>query len=369
MKLSRRSLFGAALALGAPGVALAREPSARGREIAAELMARAPFPAVSLAVWRDGGLRWSEAFGYADLAREVKATPDARFRLASVSKPLAAATALRLADRGVVDLDAPIGRYRALPAAHRDTTLRQLLAHQGGVRHYIPRDFDPAAPGGPIDTRVYTSTADKLAIFIDDPLVAPPGEGTHYSTFGYSLMSAVLESATGTSFPKLVHSEVTTPLALASILAEVRGVTPPDRVCDYRPLRAARPTDPVLEPCPAVNIAYKWAGGGLLGTAPDVARFGAALTAPGFLAPETLAAMTTPLQPRTGWTNLALGWCADRDAAGRRRLFHLGTGLGARSIAVVYPDDRLAASILTNLGQVDLDLLPPAQSLAEAFLA
>ncbi|MDP1735946.1 MAG: serine hydrolase, partial [Caulobacter sp.] len=68
-------------------------------------------------------------------------------------------------------------------------------------------------------------------------------------------------------------------------------------------------------------------------------------------------------------TNTALGWRVDRDAAGRRRAHHDGIILGARSVIVLLPDEALAVSILTNLGQVDFDPVEPTQRIAEAFLA
>ena len=358
------------MAAATPGLALAREDAtARARAVIRDLMGKAPFPAASAAVWHQGGLVWSEAFGMADLEAGLPATTHDRFRLASVSKVLAAAAALRLATRGVVDLDAPIGRYRpSLPAVHRETTLRQLLSHQGGVRHYIPRDHDPAAPGGPIDQRTYATTDDKLAIFINDPLIAAPGEAVHYSTFGFTLVGAVLESAAGRSFPWILADEVTGPLALGSVEAEVRGAPALERVRDYQPLKEpGSPSDIVR--CPPINPAYKWPGGGLLGAAPDIARFCGALTRPGYLSAAGLAEMFTVNPARTrGGGDFGVGWDVDHDGRGRRRAWHAGSIVGGRSIVMMLPDHALGVAVLTNLGQVDVDSLVPAQRIAEAFL-
>lgn len=372
MKLSRRSLLAApaVLALAEPGLAWAREDAVgKARAVIHELMDKAPFPAASAAVWHQGGLVWAEAFGLADLEAGLPATAHDRFRLASVSKVLAAAAAMRLARRGVVDLDAPIGRYRpSLPAAHRETSLRQLLSHQGGVRHYIARDHDPAAPGGSIDQRTYASTDDRLAIFIHDPLVAAPGEAVHYSTFGFSLVGAVLESATGQSFPRILAAEVTEPLALGSVEPEVRGAPAVERVCDYQPLKPARALTDLVR-CPPINPAYKWPGGGLLGAAPDVARFCGALTRPGFLDAAGLTELFTVNPARSrGGGDFAVGWNVDHDPQGRRRAWHGGSIVGGRSIIMMLPDQALGVAILTNLGQIDVDPLVPAQRIADAFL-
>jgi CubicO group peptidase (beta-lactamase class C family) len=71
------------------------------------------------------------------------------------------------------------------------------------VRHYIARDVDRAAAGGPLDFRVYPTNKEILAAFINDPLIGPPGAQIAYSTFGYTLASLVLEAAAGQPFPSL----------------------------------------------------------------------------------------------------------------------------------------------------------------------
>ncbi len=374
MNLTRRSLFAvpAALTLAGPGLARAQAPAPateQARAVVRAYMAAAPFPAASVAVWHGGGLVWTEAFGVADLETGVPATTEDRFRLASVSKVLTAAAVMRLVARRVVDLDAPISRYRAsLPSPHRETTLRQLVSHQGGVRHYIPRDFDPAAPGGSIDTRTYLTTDDKLAIFINDPLVSPPGEAVNYSTFGYVLIGAVLEAAAGRPFPDILAETVTAPLALSSIEPEVRGVIRPGRVGDYQPVYPIKAQVEIVR-CPPINPAYKWAGGGLLGSAPDVARFCGALTQPGYLSADGLSALFTANPSRSSATGVfGVGWDVDRDPKGRRRGWHAGSIVGGRSIVMMLPDDGVAVAMLTNLGQVDVDPLVPAQRIADAFL-
>lgn len=383
MNLSRRSLFGLSAALvsglAAPLRAFAADSPAvagsaalppgvlSGRLITRQIMETARMPSLSAAVVRDGQLIWAEAFGWADLEARAPARTTGRYRLASVSKVIAAAVAARLAERGVVDLDAPIGQYRpSLPVAHHGTTLRQLLAHTGGVRHYVGSDFDPRKPGGGIDQRTYRNTDQALSIFIDDPLVSVPGEAFNYSTFGYTLMSAVLESATRLSFPYLVENEVTRPLNLQTVGPDVVGAKVPDRVRCYQQARDSGE----VRLAPPINPAYKWAGGGLLGAAPDIARFGDALLNPGYLSVTSLEQTFTPVAPtREGApVQVGLGWRIDRDPAGRLRYHHAGSIIGGRSIVMVIPEAALSVAILSNMGDLPVDPLTPAQHLAEGFL-
>src|SRR6187549_3251438 len=178
-------------------------------KIACDLFAANPVPALSFAVANNVGVIWAEALGKADLEFDVAATPDHLFRLGSVSKAVTATTAARLVTRGLLELDAPIAYWLPdLPAHHRATTMRQLLTHRGGVRHYVAKDLDFRGPGGPITQRAYASREEILALFIDDPLVAAPGAEVSYSSFGYTLASFVMEAAGGTEFVRLVKDEI-----------------------------------------------------------------------------------------------------------------------------------------------------------------
>ena len=66
------------------------------------------FPAVSIALGKDGELVWARAAGYRDLDNKVPVTLDTKFRIGSVSKAVSATTAAKLVDEGILDIDAPI---------------------------------------------------------------------------------------------------------------------------------------------------------------------------------------------------------------------------------------------------------------------
>ena len=268
MQVSRRSLLFGAATLGAATKASAADRGnvAEAREVVAALMAASPVAALSIAVMRGDELLWAEAFGKADIELDVAATPAHRFRLGSVSKIVTATLAAQMAARGQVDLDGPIARYLPdLPSQHHATTLHQLLTHRGGIRHYTAKDDSAQAPG-PIDKRRYLTNADILAVFIDDPLVAKPGETVSYSTFGYTLASLVLEAAAKLPFLDLIHTQIAEPLRLGSLSADEPTTVVPHRVRGYHPGDLIRRQHSTFSGAwgnaPQNNPAYKWAGGG-----------------------------------------------------------------------------------------------------------
>ena len=376
MELTRRSLLlgAAALAATLQARADAKNPVEAARALVRELLTATPVAAFSIAVMRGDQLLWAEAFGKADIELDVAATPAHRFRLGSVSKIITATLAAQLAARGEVDLDAPIANHLPdLPAQHHATTLRQLLTHRGGIRHYTAKDDSPEAPG-PIDQRRYLSNADILAVFIDDPLVAKPGERVAYSTFGYTLASLVLEAAAKLPFLDLVHREIAAPLGMKSLVGDEPTTVIGNRVSGYHPGDMVRRVHPAFvgqwANAPQNNPAYKWAGGGLLATPTDLARFGAAHLAPGRLskiALETLFTVNTPATEQS--PPLGLGWRIDEDSGRRLRWHHAGGQAGARASLVVYPQEKLSIALATNVTATPGDVNGPSARIADVMMS
>jgi CubicO group peptidase (beta-lactamase class C family) len=361
--------------MGAEGAAIASR-------IVSRLLASGPMPALSLAVADGSGVVWSKALGKADLEHDVPATPDHIFRLGSVSKAVTATVAARMVTRGLLELDSPIAYWLPdLPAHHRATTMRQLLTHRGGVRHYLPRDLDRDGPGGAITHRAFTTREQILALFIDDPLVGPVGGAVSYSSFGYSLASVVMEAAAGTEFVRLVKDEIALPFGLASLAADEVSTIVPLRASGYHTARememiwATLPGAVPELPGPFANVAlsnpaFCWAGAGLLMSMPDLARFGAAHLdgANARINAAQRELLFTPLTEASDKSPpLGLGWRVDRDAKDRLRWHHAGATPGGRASLVVYPELGLSIALASNVMTAPGDVLGPSSELANAF--
>lgn len=380
MQVTRRLLMVGGAGIGAAACVTARETSQaptpeieRARVVAQDMLQANAIPALSLAVARGREVVWAEAYGQADLELGVAATRSHRFRLGSVSKVVTATLAAILASRGNLGLDEPIVSYMPdLPERHRATTLRQLLTHRGGVRHYVDADWDRAALGGRIDDRRYSSSRDILAVFINDPLIAAPGTRVAYSTFGYTLASIVMEHAASKPFIDLVRDEIAVPLELYSLGPDAPWTIVPQRVRGYSPSAHVASLYPAPEGAwanaPNTNPAYKWAGGGIIATPFDLALFGAAHLAPGALTRAALDLLfTVEVEASEASPQLGLGWRINNDDAGRLRWHHAGGQDGARASLVVYPQQRLSIAFMTNVTGAPGDVLALSARLADAF--
>jgi CubicO group peptidase (beta-lactamase class C family) len=334
--------------------------AALSRQSVESLRQLAGIPGISVAVGIGDSIVWSEGFGHADLEARTPVTRRTRFRIASVSKVLTAAAVGRLHEQGVLDLDAPIGRYvPTWPVKDVTPTVRQLAGHLGGIRDYSRSDVENG-----IDARQFASVRDALAIFQDDPLIAAPGSAYKYSTFGYVLLSAVLEGASGRSFLDLMEQEVLAPLNMRETIPKL-----PDR-----PIPALTALYAVGEGGSAVRAvdvspSYKWAAGGYVSTAEDLVRFGLAHLRSGFLKDGTRSTLFMSQRTSEGReTGVGIGWMTARDPWGRPVLFHNGTQTGARSVLMLYPDAGLVVAILSNLTNTPQFIEGTAMGIAAPFL-
>lgn len=375
MGASKAKGTGNAKSAAKPNPALAaRAKAADG--ISARLFADSRIPALSVAIAGREGPLWSGVHGKADLELDVDAKTTHLFQLSSVGKVLTATAVARMASRGLLDIDAPIERWLPdLPPAHRKTTLRLLLTHRGGIRHYVPtRDFVPGLIGGTIDQRAYLTTQDVLALFINDPLIGPVGGQVSYSTFGYTLASIVMEKVAGQAFPELIKAEIGRDFDLPSLEEDDPFPLKKNRIRGYTQTQFLKALNPRLTEgwanSQSSNAAYKWAGGGLLMTMPDLARFGAAhLEGPNArISAAERALLFTSMTPATKESPpLGLGWRVDNDTKGRLRWHHAGAQEGSRSSLVVYPALGLSIALASNAMATPGNVLKPSSDLADVF--
>jgi CubicO group peptidase (beta-lactamase class C family) len=315
-------------------------------------MARLGIPGLSASVVTGGEVRWSSGYGLADVENNVPATPATVYRLASVSKPITATAALQLAEKGRLDLDAPIQRYLpSYPEKPWPITAHELLGHQSGTRNWTDEEFH--------STRRYASLGDALAPFKDDPLLFEPGTRTQYTSLGYTLLGAVIEAAGGVRFTDLLRASVFEPAGMESARDDDVFAIVPHRAEGYW-----RRADGTLLNAPLTDTSNRLPGGGLLASAEDVGRFASALFKGVLLKPETFQMAIAPQKLRDGrLTGYGLGWVVGRRAH-RREAYHVGGQPEVSTVLYVLPDSGTAVAVLADLEGVENGLLELARQMA-----
>ncbi len=334
----------------------APEPGEVFAAIVAEARDAAGSPGLSGAVAIEGELVWSGASGLADIENGVPATADSVYRIASISKPIAAAAVMQLAAQGALDLDAPVQEYfPAFPEKEYPVTVRQLMTHTSGIRHYQP---------GEMEMKDHFDTVESaIAIFEDDPLLFEPGTEYRYSTYAYNMLAGVIETVAGQSFEAYLQENIWGPAGMDATYLEHQGDIVPGRVRQYVKSESA----PLVRNAPFADLSIKWAGGGMIAAAPDLVRFALSLDAETILPASTHEAMTTPQVLEDGTVSeYALGWRISEDETGTW-VAHSGGATGGTTHLLRLPERGVAVALTANV-QNGSGLPEAARRLAEAAL-
>ena len=336
----------------------------KARSLARALLVQENLPGLSVAVAIDGEIVWAEGFGFANVERRAPVTPRTRFRTGSVSKTLTAAAVALLHDRGRIDLDAPVHTYvPSYPQKQWTISPRQLLGDVAGVHR--PR-------GDSNDNLAYghcTSLDEALKAFAGEPLSFEPGTKYQFSTYGWVLLSAVVEDASGEPFPTFMSREVFKPIGMDRTGLEGAD-DDADTVSFYFP-RAFMRSRLGLESGPGADYSCFAGAGAFLSTPSDLVRLGSAMLKPGLLTAETIRLFQTPLHLKSGAsTGFALGWKVDiipLAGAPARLLRHRATPTGGTVSLSLFPDRSLVIAAATNVTH-GMAVDPFALQVAEAFV-
>ena len=151
-------------------------------------------PGLSIALIRDGQIAWAEGFGLANTITRKPVVADTVFEVASISKVVAAYTALQLVQQGELALDAPVSSYLSAPwlspSAEADRiTPRHLLTHSSGLTNQV----NP----------------------VSKSITFPPGKTFSYSGVGFIYLQELIEQVTGRSLQNVARESVFQPLGMS----------------------------------------------------------------------------------------------------------------------------------------------------------
>lgn len=305
-------------------------------------------PALSAAVAMDGALVWRGAVGLADIETGVPIAFEHAFRIGSTSKALTAAAVGVLMDRRALTLESKMGAIDpTLPEPVRSVTLGQAMSHRAGVRNYGLCLCFPIFEHQ--NQRRFASVRESVDVFAKDPLLFAPGTNFAYTSLGYNLSGLAVERASDAPFSKAMDRLVFAPLGMSSSGVDGASGSSPTQVAFYevteRGYKRAFPTDNSL----------RWPSGGMLASPTDMASFGAALAERRLVSKESMMALLAV--PSGGRANggevYAHGFrvgswtLGDRDV---QSIHHNGVAVGARSVFVIFPEERLVISLMTNKG-------------------
>ena len=245
-----------------------------------------------LLVARGDELLLQRAWGAADREAGMPVTLDTKFRLGSMNKMFTAVSALQLVQAGKLSLDGTVGQY--LPdypnAEIAKVTIRQLLTHSGGTGDIFGPEFDRQR----LSLRTHD---DYVRLYGARGPDHPPGEEYRYSNYGFLLLGAIIERASGQSYYDYVDRHVFAPAGMRDSGSLPEDVAVPGRARAY-----TRTDDGASWSDAADTLPYRGtAAGGGYSTAGDLLKFARALQSGKLLSPALLAEATRRQSPWYGY--------------------------------------------------------------------
>jgi serine beta-lactamase-like protein LACTB len=336
----------------------------QARQIVRDGLTAQNLPALSVAVGAGGDVVWAEGLGWADLERRTPVTPDTRFRIGTASIVLTSAAAGLLIEQGRLKLDDEIQTYvPAFPRKEWPVTMRQVMGHMSGIRN-------DGGDEGPLLAKHCDRMADGLEPFAQRTLLFEPGTQSRYSSYGWIVVSAAVESASDEPFLKFMRSRIFDPLGMTHTRADSTTESIPDLATFYFPRFGADPRYG-LHLMREIDYSCYAGASAFLSTPSDMVRFGMAIDSGRLLQPETVKLLQTPQRLASGQeTGYGLGWDLETVTLGgkpTRVAGHDGETLGGMVASLMTSREHgITVSVMSNISYADTSGL--AAKIAQAFV-
>ncbi len=300
-------------------VGLSEERLGRITEALKASIAKGDIPGAVLLISRKGKVAYFEAMGSLDPEKKTPMTKDGIFRIYSMTKPIATVAAMMLLEEGKLGLSDPVAKYipafkdvkvgeekpgadgkptLELVVPKRAMTIQDLMRHSSGLTYgffgegLVKKAYLEAKLGeGDPTTAEFVDRLAKL------PLVYHPGTTWDYSQ-STDVLGRVIEVVTGKPLYQALKSMLLDPLGMTDTSFYVTDPAKQARIAEpFASDRTIGAGATVNDP--RVAMKYESAGGGMVSTATDYARFlqmlanGGTLEGKRYLSPRTIAYMTS----------------------------------------------------------------------------
>ena len=298
----------------------------------------------------NGEVIYQGGAGEANMEWNIANDEHTKHRLGSITKQFTAMLILQLAEKGELDLHAPINTY--LPDYPESTgsivTTHHLLTHTSGIPNYtsFPNFFRDK-------TRDAYTPKEFIDLFKDMELEFAPGERFNYSNSGYFLLGVIMEELTGKSYEALLHKNILEPLNMNETGYDHHDDILTNRATGYEQRNGSYINSPYLD----MSIPY--AAGSMYASAADLFKWDRALYENTLLSEEYMTLFFEPFIPAMGGSSYAYGWAVGLEQIGTSTdsiyIIQHGGGInGFNTIISRSPSDESVVVLLSNTGVAPL---------------
>ncbi len=328
----------ASLAAAQTAATLSADQQKKIEDIVGKTLESSGAPSASLAIVKDGRIVLAQAYGKAQVEPELAARPDMPYCIGSISKQFTAAAMLMLVEQGKLSLDDPVAKFLPDLTRAREVTIRELLSMTSGYQDFWPQDYVMPNMMKP------TTAQQILDGWARIPLDFEPGTKWQYSNTNYVIAGLIIEKVSGMRLLDFLQKRILAPLHMESAGSMHLAKDNPKNPIGYLKyaLGPARPA-------PKEGKGWMFAAGELAMTASDLARWDISMIEQKLLKPVSYREIETEVRLKNGvGTRYGLGVSVAMQN-NHRVVAHDGEVSGFVADNAIYPDDRAAIVVLTNL--------------------
>ncbi len=308
----------------------------------------------------DGTIIDTVVAGYADKSVAKLFELDTKLRMGSIAKPMTALAVMQLVEQGKIDLDTPIQTY--LPDYPKQSktqiTTRHLLSHTSGISGY--KDGRESNT-----TTQYATLYDALELFKNRKLLFEPGTQYSYSTYGYTVLGAIMEQVTGQTFESYMQKNVFKKAGMTNTGIEKFKVQLENQSRLYHRNNGKGKAKLAKEN----NLSNRLPAGGFYTTLEDMLKFGNAVLNNVFVKKETLTLMRQHHSLEKENNAYGFGWFLYNPKPNEGAIIgHPGGQTGCTSFLFIVPEKKAVSVILSNTSRAQSSIDPIANNLLRLSL-
>jgi len=315
-----------------------------------QLVAQGKAIGIAAGAARDGKIIWEGQAGYADQKNKTSYGPSTVSRMASIAKTMTTVAILQLHEKDMLDIEATIDTY--LPNYPKDKaskiTVRQLMGHSSGIPAYKNKKENN-------NKKHYNNFNDAMKLFADRDLLAAPGTEHNYTSYGYTVLGAIIEAASGERYETYMKKHIWD-------VADMTNISVEDATKNYNNQAIAyhRRSNGKVKVAERVDLSDRIPAGGFQCTMSDILKFGMALMDGKLISSASLDLMMTDTGLKKEGNPYGLGlFLYGENAQLGNVVGHTGGQLGCSSFMMLFPESNaviLTASNTSGIGQEVADI-------------
>jgi CubicO group peptidase (beta-lactamase class C family) len=303
-------------------------------------------PGATIIITKEGKELYAKGFGMANLELEVPMTSEMIFRIGSLTKQFTAVSILMLEEKGKLKVKDLISQHLIdYPTSGKIITIENLLTHTSGIPSFT------SFPNSLEIEQTKLTTTEILALFKNKPLEFEPGERYSYSNSGYSVLGAIIESASGMTYEEFIETEIFEKLGMNNSFYDHPEEIVKNKILGYDKDSLG------FKRADFMTMCAPFSAGGLRSNIQDLAIWNQALHKGQLISIENLAKAFEPFKLNSGeLSKYGFGWYSD-SFLGHPLYHHDGGIFGFTTEGFYFPKEDIYIAILSNNTSVNMEYL------------